>query len=143
MILVDVNLLFYATNEAAKQHAAARDWLDRRLAGTARVGIPWPVLLSFLRIMTNIRALPRPMTMALAQRQALEWLACDCAWIPLPTERHAQILGSFLGLPGIRGDLVPDAHLAALAVEHGLILCSTDGDFARFPSLRWENPLAP
>ena len=64
-------------------------------------------------------------------------------WVPQPSDRHAAVLDRFLALPGMRGDLVPDAHLAALAVEHGLAICSTDGDFARFPGLRWENPLVP
>jgi len=72
----------------------------------------------------------------------MSWLGCDVVWIPQPTERHADILGQLLALPGIRAELVPDAHLATLAIEHGLILCSTDGDFARFPGLRWQNPIA-
>jgi hypothetical protein len=70
------------------------------------------------------------------------WLACDVAWIPSPTERHETVLGRLLAAPGIVGDLVPDAHLAALAIEHGLELMSADGDFARFSGLRWTNPLA-
>jgi len=80
--------------------------------------------------------------MPIAWRQVLDWLACEPAWMPGPTERHAEVLGQLLELPGVHGALVTDAHLAALAIEHGLILCSTDGDFARFPNLRWENPLA-
>jgi predicted nucleic acid-binding protein len=71
----------------------------------------------------------------------LAWLACETAWVPQPTERHAELLGAFLALPGVHGNLVPDAQLAALALEHGLTLCSTDGDFARFPGLAWQNPL--
>jgi uncharacterized protein len=70
------------------------------------------------------------------------WLACDLAWVPEPTERHAAVLGGLLTLPGVRGNLIPDAHLAALAIEHGLTLCSTDGDFARFPGLAWQDPLS-
>jgi uncharacterized protein len=77
-----------------------------------------------------------------AWSQVEDWLGCPTAWVPLPTERHREILGSILRGHGLRADLVPDAHLAALAMEHGLTLCSTDGDFARFPGLRWENPLA-
>jgi predicted nucleic acid-binding protein len=78
-----------------------------------------------------------------AWRQIEAWLACETAWIPQPPERHAELLGEFLALPGMHGNLVSDAHLAALAVEHGLTLCSTDGDFARFRRLRWLNPIAP
>lgn len=142
MILVDANILLYATNTAASQHVQARDWLDRQLVGLARVGLPWPALLAFLRIATNTRALPRAMSMALAWRQISEWLACESAWIPQPTEHHSEVLGELLALPGVHGNLVTDAHLAALAIEHGLTLCTTDGDFARFPNLRYLNPLA-
>ena len=77
-----------------------------------------------------------------AWAQVTGWLSADPAWIPQATERHAEVLGQLVALPGIRGNLVHDADLAALAIEHGLILCSTDGDFARFPGLRWQNPLA-
>ena len=80
--------------------------------------------------------------MAAAWQQVSQWLACEPAWIPLPTERHGEVLGRLLAEPGMYGNLVPDAHLAALAIEHGLTLCSTDGDFARFPELKWLNPLA-
>ena len=72
-----------------------------------------------------------------------EWLDCPAAWIPQPTEKHREVLGGLLaGTSGVKANLVPDAHLAALAIEHGLLLCSSDGDFARFRQLRWENPLA-
>jgi predicted nucleic acid-binding protein len=80
--------------------------------------------------------------MADAWQQVTAWLDCDTVWTPQPTERHAEVLGQLLSLPGVHGNLVPDAHLAALAIEHGLMLCSPDGDFARFPGLRWSNPLA-
>ena len=80
--------------------------------------------------------------MAAAWQEVFNWLASDPVWIPQPTERHADILSGLLAQPGVRGDLVPDAHLAALAIEHGLTLCSTDGDFARFRELKWLNPLA-
>ena len=142
MILVDTNLLIYASVTSTPQHRAARDWLDRQLSGSARVGLPWPSLLGFLRIVTNPRIFSNPPATEVAWGQVSAWLARDVVWLPLPTERHAEILGRFLALPGVRANLVPDAHLAALALEHGLILCSTDGDFARFPDLRWQNPLA-
>jgi predicted nucleic acid-binding protein len=74
--------------------------------------------------------------------QVQAWLRCDAVWIPLPTARHAALLGDFLRVPGLRANDVPDAHLAALAISHGLILCSADAGFARFPGLRWINPLA-
>jgi len=80
--------------------------------------------------------------MANAWKQVSHWLDGEPVWIPLPTERHAEVLGKLLAEPGVHGNLVPDAHLAALAIEHGLTLCSTDGDFARFRGLKWLNPLA-
>jgi uncharacterized protein len=141
VILVDVNLLLYATNVSAIQHHAAREWLDRQLVETPRVGLPWATLLGFLRLATNARVIARPLTMAAAWQQVSQWLACEPAWIPLPTERHADVLGKLLAEPSVYGNLVPDAHLAALAIEHGLTLCSTDGDFGRFPKLKWLNPL--
>ena len=141
MILIDVNILIYATNADAVQHAAAQQWLDRQLVGSPPVGPPWAALLGFLRLATNARVLPRPLTMSDAWQQVARWLACEPVWIPQPTERHTDVLAGLLALPGIQGNLVSDAHLAALAIEHGLTLCSTDGDFARFPGLQWRNPL--
>ena len=142
MILIDANILIYAHVSSFAQHDAARDWLDQQLNGPTRVGLPWVSLLAFLRLVTNPRVFEHPEPMGDAWRQVCEWLACQSAWSPQPTERHADLLGQFLGLPGVHGNLVPDAHLATLAMEHGLTLCSTDGDFARFRGLRWQNPLA-
>jgi hypothetical protein len=141
VILVDVNILLYATNSEADQHAKSREWLDGKLAGAAPVGLPWPTLLAFLRVATNPRAFRSPLTMEVAWQQVSTWLSAETVWTPEPTERHAGVLGELLALPGVYGNLVPDAHLAALAIEHGLTLCSTDGDFARFPGLTWLNPL--
>ena len=142
MILVDVTILIYATNAESDQHAESRDWLDGKLSGPAPVGLPWASLLAFLRIATNPRAFRSPLSMAIAWQQVSNWLSSETAWTPEPTERHGAVLGKLLALPGVHGNLVPDAHLAALAIEHGLTLCSTDGDFARFPGLTWCNPLA-
>jgi uncharacterized protein len=141
VILIDANLLIYARTDSFAQHERARRWLDERLNGAAPVGLPWPSLLGFMRVTTNPRVFERPAAVADAWRQVLDWLGCERAWIPQPTERHREVLGALLAAPGVQANLVQDAHLAALAVEHGLILCSTDGDFARFPGLRWENPL--
>jgi len=141
VILVDANLLLYAANRDAPEHERARAWLDEQLNGTTRVGLPWPSLLAFIRIVTNPAILRRPVTPADAWRQVRDWLACEVAWIPLPGAGHADVLGKLLEERFVTSRLAPDAHLAALATEHGLTLCSTDGDFARFPRLRWENPL--
>lgn len=142
MILVDANVLVYAYVRDFEQHARARAWLDARLSGAGRVGLPWPSLLAFLRLVTNPRLFPRPASTRQAWRQVEDWLDCEPAWIPTPTERHREVLAELLAGSGVRANLVPDAHLAALAIEHGLTLVSTDGDFARFPGLRFENPLA-
>lgn len=142
MILVDANLLVYAHVRSFDQHDSAREWLDGRLSGVGRVGLPWPSLIAFLRLVTNPRVFERPQSIAKAWTQVEHWLSADPAWVPLPTLRHQEVLGRLLADTHARADLVPDAHLAALAIEHGLVMASTDGDFARFPALSWENPLA-
>lgn len=142
MILVDANLLIYAHVVRMREHDAARAWLDGKLTGIVPVGLPWASLLTFIRVTSNPRVFERPGTVADGWRQVEAWLTCAPVHIPLPTERHRGIVGGFLCAPGMSAKLVPDAHLAALAVEHGLTLCSADSDFARFPGLRWENPLA-
>jgi hypothetical protein len=141
MILLDANVLVYAHVTSLTQHHAARSWLDSRLNGPTPVGLPWPTLLSFVRLVSNPRIFEHPQPISKAWKQVDDWLTCPVAWIPQPTERHREILGSFLTDTLGRSNLVPDAHLAALAIEHGLTLCSTDRDFARFPNLRWEDPL--
>ncbi len=142
MILVDANLLIYAHVSSTEQHPRAKSWLDARLNGNAPVGLPWPSLLAFLRLVTNPRVFARPEPVEAAWQQITQWLAAPVAWVPSPSARHAEVLGELVAATGARGNLVPDAHLAALAIEHGLTLCSTDGDFARFPGLAWRNPLA-
>ncbi len=142
MILIDANVLLYAANRAAPEHEQARMWLDQHLNGTVRVGLPWPSLLAFVRIASNPAIVRHPVSPSEAWHQIGEWLARDVVWIPVPTTQHPAILERLLALPAVTSRLVPDAHLAALAIEHGLTLCSTDGDFARFPGLTWENPLA-
>jgi uncharacterized protein len=142
LILIDANILVYAHVESLPRHGPARDWLDRQLNGLSRVGLPWASLLAFLRLVTNPRIFERAEPVEEAWGQVAAWLACDPVWVPQPTERHAAILAGLLSLPSIYGNLVPDAHLAALALEHGLTLCSADADFARFPGLAWVNPLS-
>jgi len=142
VILVDANLLLYAHVSNFPQHETAREWLDGKLNGAAPVGLPWESLLAFLRLVTNPRVFEQPETTTAAWGQVQAWLTCANVWIPLPTERHRAVLGDLLSATGAHANLVPDSHLAALAIEHGLVLCSSDGDFARFPGLRWENPLA-
>jgi hypothetical protein len=143
VILVDANLLLYAKLSSFPEHETAHRWLDERLNGVDRVALPWPSLLAFLRLSTNTRLFPRPLSMAAAWQQVRSWLSLETAWTPGPTGAHEDVLGDLLAPGGITPKLVMDAHLAALAIEHGLVLCSADGDFGRFSSLRWHNPLAP
>ena len=141
MILVDVNLLVCAHMSSMSQHEAALDWLDGQLGGGTRIGMPWTSLLGFMRVATNPRAFARPQSIAGAWDQVEAWLDCGNVWVPEAGASHRQILGRLLDHLGGSTRLLSDAHLAALAIEHGLTLCSTDGDFARFRGLRWQNPL--
>ncbi len=143
MILVDANLLIYSSNSAAPQHQQALQWLEQQLSDAPRIGIPWASLLAFVRIITNPRIIRQPLSIELAWKQVEGWLGVESVWIPLPTDRHQAVLGRLLLASGASGNLVSDAHIAALAIEHGLTLYSFDGDFAAFPGLRWVNPLAP
>ena len=141
MILVDANLLIYAHVKEFTEHPIAREWLDEQLNEQPRVGLPWPSLLAFMRITTNPRVFERPLSIRQAWAQVEAWLGAPASWIPTPGAQHAATVAKLVPLIS-RPNLVPDAHLAALAIEHGLMLCSTDGDFARFQELHWENPLA-
>jgi hypothetical protein len=140
-MLIDANLLLFAVDSTSPFHAASASWLTRELIGSRRVGLPWQVIGGFLRIITNPRASSRPLSPEDAWGYVDTWLGLDVVWIPQPTERHAQVLGSLITSHQLRANLIPDAQLAALAVEHGLALYSADTDFARFTEIRWENPL--
>ncbi len=140
-MLVDANLLLYAIDERADQHQAAKDWLTEKLNGPRRIGLPWQSLLAFLRISTHPRAFEHPLPPATAWARVTDWLSAPVTWIPQHGPEHARILGELISTNDVRGNLVPDAALAALAIEHGLTLCSTDTDFARFTALRSVNPL--
>lgn len=141
-MLIDANLLIYATNEDAVQHDAATVWLTTQLDGPRRVGLPWQSLSAFLRVSTHPRAYRRPLLPRVAHDLLSGWLAAPVAWIPEPGPEFQRILRDLVSTYGVRGNLVPDAMLAALAIEHGLTLYSADTDFARFRELRWENPLS-
>jgi uncharacterized protein len=140
--LVDLNLLLYAIDEEAPPHERARPWLEEVLSNTEDIGFAWIVLLGFLRISTNPAILERPLSADEALDFIDGWLAQPPATIVHPTERHPANLRKLLEPLGTAGNLTSDAHLAALAIEHGAELCSADTDFARFPGLRWHNPLA-
>lgn len=140
MQIVDANVLIYATNTDAPHHETAHRWLDDQLSGTEAVGLPWTVLLAFARITTRAGLLPRPLTVTQAFDTIDVWLSCPNAVVPTPTPRHRHVLRDLLERVGTAGNLTADAHLAALALEHGASICSFDSDFARFPGLRWSLP---
>ena len=141
-MLIDANILLFAVDETSKFNDRAATWLAQMLNGSARVGFPWQSLVAFVRISTHPRASEKPLSPTEAWGFVEDWLASDVAWIPAPTERHAETLGRLVTGYELRGNLVSDAHLAALAIEHGLAVCSADTDFARFSGIRWINPIA-
>jgi toxin-antitoxin system PIN domain toxin len=143
VILVDSNLLLYAFDAGAKDHDRASLWLESVLASSEQVGFAWVTLLAFIRIGTNPRVLGRAFSVEEATGIVSSILGQRSAILLHPGERHWTLLHQLLVDAQARGDLVTDAHLAALAIEHGAVVCTTDRDFARFPGLRWQNPLQP
>jgi toxin-antitoxin system PIN domain toxin len=143
MILVDANIPVYAEDQTSPHNAAARRWWDAALSGDqGSVGLCWPMLLAFIRLTTHSRVFKQPLTMEQAIGRVASWLEQPSTRVIGTTEAHWQILQSLLVKAKALGNLVTDAHLAALAIEHGCELYSTDADFSRFPGLRWRNPLA-
>lgn len=142
MKLLDLNLLLYAVDSEAAPHERARTWLEEVLSGTEAVGFAWTVLLGFARLSTNPRIYERPLGSGEALDLIDGWLAQPVGRVVEPTVRHAAILREILEPLGVGGNLVSDAHLAALAIEHGAELCSRDNDFDRFSGVRWIDPLA-
>ena len=142
MILLDANLLIYAVNEDAPFHRKAKPWLESTLSGRETVGFSWHVLLAFLRLTTRPSLFLRPLSIEAAFELMADWLEQPSATVVHPGPRHAVILRELLRPLGTGGNLTSDAHLAALAIEYGAELCSSDADFARFPGVNWVNPLA-
>ena len=141
MILVDANLLLYAYNGSSEDHAKAKEWLETVFSGHEPVALCWSVILAFIRIATNSRAFPRPLSRTEAAAVVSEWFNQPQTVVIGPGENHWVILQRALSEGKASGALVSDAHLAALAIEHGATLCSSDRDFARFPRVRLLNPL--
>ncbi|HXH56728.1 TA system VapC family ribonuclease toxin [Iamia sp.] len=140
-MLVDANLLVYAVDLRSPRRDAARSWFSDALNGENRVALPWISLGAFVRVVTHPRILANPISIDQAWSTVEGWLALDNVWTPNPGQGHAPILGRLLRSTGATGNLVTDAQLAALALEHGLTVASADSDFARFPEVRWHNPL--
>jgi uncharacterized protein len=139
--IADLNLLIYAVNRDAPQHEAACRWLEARLGGDETLALSWPVVLGFLRLTTSARVFERPVPAERAVALVDDWLAHPNVVLLTPGERHWGILRALLREAGTAANLSTDAHLAALAIEHGAELESADADFARFRGLRWSNPL--
>ncbi len=141
MILVDTNILIYAEDRLSPLHEEAREWWDTQLSGESPVCLCWSILSSFFRISTNRQIFIKPLTMKQAITRVQSWIDQPCVRLINPTESHWQIFKTMLLEGQANANLVVDAHLAALAIEHGCILHSTDSDFSRFPKLKWKNPL--
>ena len=140
MNVVDANVLLYAINADADRHEEARGWLDDALGGAAVVGFSWIALLAFVRLSTKTGLFPHPLTIAEALDQVDTWAAQPGAAIAEPSGRHLDVVRTLLAPLGTGGNLVNDAHLAALAIEHRGAVVSYDADFDRFPGVTWRRP---
>jgi uncharacterized protein len=140
MKIVDANVLLYAVNSTSDHHRASLRWLDNALSGADAVGFAWVPLLAFVRLATRQGLFPSPLRPEEAIGQVADWLGAPTAVAVEPTPRHAEILGRMLAVVGTGGNLVNDAHLAALAIEHRGSVVSYDSDFGRFPAVRWDRP---
>jgi uncharacterized protein len=140
-VILDANLLLYAVDARSAQHSIAAPWLEQVLGGDRRVGIPWQTIGAFLRISTHPRVAANPLSAEAAWAYVRSWLGAGPVWVPPATERTAAVLGDLMERHHVTANLVTDAQLAALALEHGLVVYSADTDFARFDDVRWENPL--
>ena len=142
MIVPDINLLVFAYNEAAPRHDAARAWLEGLMTGRERVGLPWAVVVGFIRLVTHAAVLEQPLSPRAALERVHQWFTREHVQSLDPGPRHLVILEELFDSTGVGGSLATDTHLAALAIEHQCELHSSDADFSRFPGLRWRNPLA-
>jgi toxin-antitoxin system PIN domain toxin len=139
--LLDVNLFLYAVDETSPRYEPAHAWMQQTLSGSETVALSWTTLVGFVRLSTRAHLFEQPLDVGEALDLVDEWLARPCTTVVHPTERHAKVLRELLAPLGTAGNLTTDAHLAALAIEHGALLCSCDADFSRFPGLRWVDPL--
>ena len=140
MNVIDANVLLYAVNVDSARHEASRDWLDESLSGASVVGFAWVAVLAFLRLSTKSGIFPSPLSDDAAMATVEAWLAQPAAVVVEPTARHLSLLRDLLAAAGSAGNLVNDAHLAALAIEHRGSVVSYDSDFGRFPGVSWTEP---
>lgn len=141
-MILDANILLYAVDSDSAHHDRARQWLSEALNGDQRIGIPWQTLGAFVRIATHPRIARQPLGADTAQQYVDDWMAIDVAWVPPTSERTVSLFAMLARRHHVTGNLVPDAQLAALALEHGVAVVSADTDFARFPEVSWINPVA-
>jgi uncharacterized protein len=142
VILVAANLLLYAEDSRSLRHASARTWWDQQLSGNQPVNLCWPLINAFIRIGTNVRLHERPLTIEEASARVESWFNQPCVILVQPTDQHWCIFQGLMAEAQAVGNLVSDAHLAALAIEHNCTMQSPDSDFVRFPDLKWNNPIA-
>ena len=140
MRIIDANVLLYAVNSASEHHNKSRRWLDGALSGADTVGLAWVPLLAFVRLTTKHGLFPKPLAPGDAMQQVADWCSAPGSVVVGPTSRHADVLSGLLARVGTGGNLVNDAHLAALAVEHRARIVSYDSDFSRFDGIRWDTP---
>ncbi len=141
MILIDANVLLYAEDALHPHHEKARLWWDKALSGSDPVCLCWPVIAAFIRIGTNRRVFERPLSLLQAIARVQSWLDQPCTRIVRPTQRHWQVFSELLVDARATANLVTDARIAALAIEHGCRIVSTDSDFSRFRGVKWYDPL--
>ena len=140
-MLLDANVLLYSVDRSSRFHEPCAAWVSDAFAGSRRIGLPWQTIGAFLRIATHPRVFARPLSPDQAWATVEHWLRAPICWVPATSRDTARILGELVSDLDLRGNLVTDAQLAALAIEHGVAVVSADTGFARFPSVRWINPL--
>lgn len=143
MIFPDINILVYAHDESSKDHAAARQWWEDQLNGSHLISLSWVVVLGFIRLLTNPRIFNNPYAPQEILVVVGSWMDQPHVRMVHPPHTHFQCLAGLIEHIGTAGNLTTDAHLAAIAIERGLELQTTDADFTRFPGLKWKNPLQP
>jgi len=142
LIVPDINLLIYAYNDGASQHAAARVWWEGLLCGQEHVGIAWVVSIGFIRLMSNDQVIRSPLSPLDAANRTKDWFRCPHVHPLNPGDRHLDYFNRNLAAQERGRNLITDAHIAALAMENDAVLHTNDSDFSRFPGLRWHNPIS-
>ena len=141
MIVLDANLLIYAYDLDSAHHKKSLYWLEELLSGVDAVGLPWQSVSAFLRVITNRRLPGMRVSLEQAVLVVDEWLQQPNVQVLVPADQHWSVLRQMILEGRASGPLVSDAEIAAITIEQGAVLHTTDRDFARFPGLRWKNPI--